>query len=192
MYQKWMGLVDRLDKNVSLSRIRLKRCIKRYHRAVFMWYLAAVLNNILVLFDLMLVDVDKLKKSKARLGYKHWFQNTLGNVLMLRGLRLAEDSWIHRASKIVTKFMRHAVKILLKKRLTTPPTVTRRVALRPRVNTSGRGRPRKRKHAGGRPPNNQVFCLLLLTAFMHARRSACTYYNHTVTRQQTTSVLHDG
>lgn len=33
-----MGHVDRVDKNIALSRLRLKRCMKRYHRAIFLWY----------------------------------------------------------------------------------------------------------------------------------------------------------
>ena len=79
MYQTHMGHVDRVDKNVALSRMRLKKCLKRYHRAIFVWYLAIVLNNIIVLFDASFVDVEELRKSKEKFGYKHWFQNSLGN-----------------------------------------------------------------------------------------------------------------
>lgn len=132
MYQKHMGHVDRMDKNVALSRLRLKRCIKRYHRALFVWYMAVVLNNMMVLFDLLFSDTEELKKSKARfiyslimfmlvsvafakphgaayahihtctthslacthepqhrIGYKHWFQNSLGNALIQEGVRVS-------------------------------------------------------------------------------------------------------
>ena len=68
-----MGHVDRVDKNVSLSRLRLKRCIKRYHRALFVWYIAVVLNNIIVLFALLFNGINEFMKSKKRIGYKHWF-----------------------------------------------------------------------------------------------------------------------
>ena len=103
MYQKWMGLVDRLDKNVALSRLRLKRCIKRYHRAIFVWYLATMLNNIMVLFEMFIVDPEKFKKSKSRIGYKHWFQNTLGNVLIDHGVQRAEIWWKNRCADVVTR-----------------------------------------------------------------------------------------
>ena len=65
-YQQHMVHVDRMDKNVALSRLRLKRCMKRYHRAVFVWYMAIVLNNMMVLFDLLFSKTEELKKSKAR------------------------------------------------------------------------------------------------------------------------------
>ena len=62
-----MGHVDRVDKNVSLFRLRLKRCMKRYHRALLVWYMAIVLNNMLVLCELLFPEVKVMKKSKARL-----------------------------------------------------------------------------------------------------------------------------
>ena len=86
MYIMHMGHVDRLDKNVSLSRLRLKRCMKRYHRAIFLWYIAIVLNNVMVLFALLYHDAATLEKSKGRLGYKHWLQNGLGNALIDKGM----------------------------------------------------------------------------------------------------------
>ena len=73
MYAKHMGHVDRVDKNVALSRLRLKRCIKRYHRALFVWYIAIVLNSVIVLFSLLFNDIETFIKSKKRIGYKHWF-----------------------------------------------------------------------------------------------------------------------
>ena len=120
-----MGHVDRVDKNVSLFRLRLKRCMKRYHRALLVWYMAIVLNNMLVLCELLFPEVKVMKKSKARLvvvvgsvcvcvcvcvcvtqtvhttnmtilyvhtllshriGWKHWFQNALGNALISEGI----------------------------------------------------------------------------------------------------------
>jgi len=73
MYAKHMGYVDRVDKNVALSRLRLKRCIKRYHRAIFLWYLAIILNNFMVLFSLLFFDADNLKKSMESSGVTHSF-----------------------------------------------------------------------------------------------------------------------
>ena len=189
MYQKWMGLVDRLDKNVSLSRLRLKRCIKRYHRAVFVWYIAIVLNNVMVLFGFLFHDIETFKKSKARLGFKHWFQNTLGNVLIEHGIRLAEDAWLNKASTIVTKFIRYSMKLLVKRRQAAATkaqqqsgraNVFRRVALRDQRNVGGGkrvGRPKKRNRGGGRRPN-QVDELAHTHAYTythtHTQTSECT------------------
>ena len=36
MYQKHMGHVDRVDKNVALSDIRLRHCSRQYHRSFFL------------------------------------------------------------------------------------------------------------------------------------------------------------
>lgn len=152
MYQKHMGYVDRLDKNVSLSRIRLKRCMRRYHRAVFMWYLAIILNNVMVLFGLLFVDIEAFKKSKARLGYKHWFQNALGDYLIDHGIEVAETEWINRAATIVINFLRR-VRVLKKLHLRRAQPSIQRLVLRDRTNRrqqSKRGRPPKRKRRGGR------------------------------------------
>ena len=59
-----------VDKNVSHSRIRLKRCPKRYHRAVFLWYLAIILNNVMALFAILFCDIDELKRSKEAGGVR--------------------------------------------------------------------------------------------------------------------------
>ena len=103
-----MGHVDRFDKNYVLFRLRLKRCIKRYHRSIFMWYLAVILNNILCLFDSLFPDVNNLKTSmeSSGLGYKHWFQDELGGVLIVEGLRLAEEKLMQRAASTITRFIR--------------------------------------------------------------------------------------
>ena len=85
MYQKHMGHVDRVDKNVSLSGIRLLRCKNRYHRQLFLWLVAAVaFNNVLILFMAIFpaAAVLKAKHEKSGFGWKHWFQLQLGQVLM--------------------------------------------------------------------------------------------------------------
>ena len=76
-YQKHMGEVDRVDKNVSLSCIGLRRCKNRYHRQLFLWLLAAVaFNNVLILFMTIFPLAVELasKHEKSKFGWKHWFQ----------------------------------------------------------------------------------------------------------------------
>ena len=73
-YQKHMEHVDRVDKNVILTLIRLMHCVKRYHRALSMWLLAAVgFNNVLVLFLLLFPLATELQKkwNKNVTGFKH-------------------------------------------------------------------------------------------------------------------------
>jgi hypothetical protein len=153
MYQKHMGHVDRVDKNVSLSRLRLKRCMKRYHRAIFLWYMAIVLNNIIVLFDLLFSDVVNLWRAKGRLDYKHWFQNALGNALIEYATRRAKEL-IAEAFAARTSDMTAPSDSPVTSQHT--PTVTTSV-LRDRTNAVDSDRPRrsgrpiKRKRGGGRP-----------------------------------------
>ena len=75
-YQKHMGHVDRVDKNVALSRLRLKRCMKRYHRAIFLWYLAIILNNMMVLCSLLCEDYTELERAKEASGVSNEFTHT--------------------------------------------------------------------------------------------------------------------
>ena len=131
MYQKHMGYVDRFDKNCALfrwaavfssdyikpnvymcfCRLRFKRCIRRYHRAIFNWYLSLVLNNIIVLFGMLFIDADELQRSKEAcgLGYKHWFQNEMGNALIDEGVIMASRSKVNRSAVKVTTFLRLAL-----------------------------------------------------------------------------------
>ena len=159
MYQKHMGHVDRVDKNVSLSRMRLKRCMKRYHRAILLWYMGIVLNNIIVLFDLLYSDVLDLRKAKARISYKHWMQNELGNVLIEYGIRRTKEtlaeSFTARTSSTTTPSDSTTTQ-------EPTPTVDVTVAtpvLRDQTNATGgnsgrrrSGRPFKKKRRGGRLP----------------------------------------
>ena len=87
---------------MHVYRLRFKRCIRRYHRAIFIWYLSLVLNNIIVLFGFLFVDADELQRSKEAcgLGYKHWFQNEMGNSL------IDEINCLHRSAVKVVSFMR--------------------------------------------------------------------------------------
>ena len=84
-----MGHVDRVDKNVSLTGIRLRRCKNRYHRQIFLWLIAAVaFNNVLVLFLVLYPAAEALSANheKSGFGFKHWFQHELASVLMQRGV----------------------------------------------------------------------------------------------------------
>ena len=74
-YQHHMGHVDRVDKNVALSCIRMRRCKHRYHRHLFLWLIAAVgFNNVLILFMLIFPAAETLKQEweKNGFGFKHW------------------------------------------------------------------------------------------------------------------------
>ena len=93
MYQKHMGHVDRVDKNVSLSGIHLLRCQKRYHRQLFLWLIAAVaFNNVLILFMIIFPTAAELQKKYDGngFGWKHYFQQELASVLMKRGRELCD------------------------------------------------------------------------------------------------------
>ena len=169
-YQTHMGHVDRFDKNNALFRLRMKRCMKRYHRAIFMWYLGMVLNNCMCLCDCLCADIDELKKSKesSGLGYKHWYQNEFGDVLIVEGLRLAIADCRQKAATTIIRFMRNKKGSNIQPASHSKQPVTRRIALcdrsnTPRTRVRGRssnkgGRPRKRpRHAGsGRPKKSSL------------------------------------
>ena len=111
IYAGQMGHVDRFDKNVALMRIRLKRAMLRYHRVIFMWYICLVINNMMALMVFIFLEFAELQRSKEAqgLGYKHFFQNELGNQAIKHGLKLAAEFWNHRNAITVTTFIRFAV-----------------------------------------------------------------------------------
>lgn len=91
-YQKMMGGVDRLDKVVALANIRIRRCNKRYHRAIFFWFISTIgFNNVKVIFEHIIgkEEVMKLRKKHRRMGYFHWFQDTLAEVVIEKFLARA-------------------------------------------------------------------------------------------------------
>ena len=164
MYQKHMGHVDRMDKNVALSRLRLKRCMKRYHRAIFVWYLAIILNNVMVLFLALFANADELQKSKdGSVGFKHWFQLEVSHVLIKHGLKLARQHKLKTAALRVTSFCRLCLAKLrcVRLRQTAQPQIPQRQINRSRrsvrvcqlqsVRARGRGRRKKRRRGPGRP-----------------------------------------
>lgn len=178
-YQDDMGHVDRLDKDLALFRLRLKRCLKRYHRAIFMWYdkhslthahlhmhtppiyihishryIGAMIVNTICIFACIYPGVDKLKKAKKRLGYKHWFQNTLGLGLCEFGILHAAEERKDWAAKKVTKFIRYCSQHVDRTTRSVTTPICRRV-LRSRSNVPPKkrgsgGRKKKRKRGPGR------------------------------------------
>jgi len=91
-YQKMMGAVDRLDKVVALANIRIRRCKKRYHRAMFFWYVSTIgFNNVKVIFERLVgkEQVAALRKRHQRFGYFHWFQDELADTIISKFLSQA-------------------------------------------------------------------------------------------------------
>ena len=194
-----MGHVDRVDKNIALMRMRLIRCIRRYHRALYIWYLCHILNNIIVLFDLLVAEAPELRRSKQGMGYRHYFQNEMGNVLIEYGIGLAEDEWVHRNATIVIKFMLRVPSILLTKKLRRDKESRReRASLRQEQRrralqdqTNKVGRPRKRKRGGGRratapatptpavSANNSLTPKPILSAAVQERINTLAFVNRT-------------
>jgi hypothetical protein len=84
--------VDYMDKVVSFARIRLKRCKKRYHRAIFLWHLSVVgFHNTKIVWEILLGEevVKELEKKHGRFGFSHWVQKELANGLIVYGTRMA-------------------------------------------------------------------------------------------------------
>ena len=166
-----MGWVDRLDKNISLSRLRLKRCMKRYHRALFVWYIAAILNNIMSLFGFLFSDIDELRKSKQRIGYKHWFQNALGNGLIQYGIKLATENLARAAtaSAVESRSVRLPTVTTVSPVTPSSTNINRRSSrgnvLRNSTNSIRPGRPFKRTRGrnGGRP--RTAVCVSFFTIY---------------------------
>lgn len=153
MYQHHMGHVDRVDKNVALSGVRMKRCRKRYHRALFFWYVAAVgINNVLVLFIMLFPAAEEIKKREDAndFGWKHWFQDELAVALISQGLQMATSQLHNEHARVIQKTYRQwkaRGRIMHDRR---DQQQSAHVSRQPRGRGRGRGRPRKRR-AGGRP-----------------------------------------
>lgn len=107
-YAGEMGNVDRFDRNLALMRIRLHRAMLRYHRVIFLFYISAIVNNVMALMVFIFLEFEALQKSKegTGVGYRHYFQNHLGNQIIAHGLKLAAKFWTKRAAIKVTAFMR--------------------------------------------------------------------------------------
>ena len=108
-YAKHMGHVDRCDKNVSLSKIKPRRCKKRYHRSIFYWLLASVgFSNVIAVFMSVFPDATDFEKKQnsAGIGFKYWVQDEMGNSLIKMGLRLAGTRRVEWAVRTVAKAFR--------------------------------------------------------------------------------------
>ena len=130
--------------------------------------MAFILHNILVLFDL-LFDTVALKKAKRSVGYKHWFQNSYGDVLIRRGVKIAEFNKLNLNANTIIKFMRRVTvlrltltKLYVQLQRRAHARVRRQQRLRDRTNNHNQqrhagSRPTKRKR-GGRPPGRPPVC----------------------------------
>ena len=158
MYQQHMGHVDRMDKNVALCGIRLRRCKHRYHRQMFLWLIAAVaFNNVFVLFMMIfpLASELKAKHEKNGFGWKHYFQHELSLVLMKHGRYVCDVQRRETAGRVLFLLFRsgdwktkwrvfHSKKFNCCPRVlpvATPAVVTPPVA-------GSRGRPKKKGKRG--------------------------------------------
>lgn len=113
LYAVHMGHVDRCDKNIALSKIKPRRCKKRYHRAVFYWLLAAVgFNNVLAVFMALFPNAQEFEKKQNRgsIGFKYWAQDEMANSLIKLGLKLAGKRKVQTAALMITKFWRWCTK----------------------------------------------------------------------------------
>ena len=105
-YQEGMPWVDRFDKTVALTKMRLRRCKLRIHRAPFVWALAGLgVNNTLLLFDGVSGEAAELRKKWTHngLGYVHWYQDELADVLIEHGLQLSSAFKIKTAARIIQR-----------------------------------------------------------------------------------------
>ena len=103
MYQRHMGHVDRCDTNVALCGIGLRHCSRRYHRQIFMWFLASIgFNNVLVLFLILFPLAAELAKAqdKGGFGFKHWFH------LIRRGMERAQRDWNIKVATVIQRTYR--------------------------------------------------------------------------------------
>ena len=126
-YAVKMGKVDQVDKNFALSRIRLTRAMLRYHRVIFEWYICLVLNNSMALIVFIFLEYEELqrKKEATGIGYKHYYQNLLGNVIITRGLEMAEEYWTHWAATKLTSWLRRVLVLKRARSLRTQKPIAR-------------------------------------------------------------------
>ena len=158
-YQHHMGHVDRVDKNVALSCIRLQRCKNRYHRHMFLWLLAAVgFNNVLVLFMLIFPAAEELKKEWEHngFGFKHWWQNELGLTLIERGVQMCNVRRRNKAAAVLHHLWRSGewtcVWRRYKRRSSVPspaPTGCPIATVTPTVRKRGRPSKKTKRRSGG-------------------------------------------
>ena len=98
MYATYMGAIDRIDKTVAYVRVSFGRCVKRYHRVIFFWFISTIgLHNLMVIFKWLyskyVGNFDELYKKHDGLGigYTTWVQMTLARKLIEHGVQRAVD-----------------------------------------------------------------------------------------------------
>ena len=96
----------------------------------------------MVLFAFLFADMDELRKSKKRFGYKHWFQNALGNGLIEHGIKLVTESLEKEAAASEAESRNVQLPTVTSLR----PTVINRNVLQNVTNS-----PPKKKRSAGRP-----------------------------------------
>jgi DNA polymerase III epsilon subunit-like protein len=91
-YNKFMGGVDKMDRNVAHSRLFLKSRY-RYHRQIFLWLLAAIgINNTMAIFEQHYPDAKTFRRMKDQngIGFRNYFQLKLGEAL----IEFGEFCWV--------------------------------------------------------------------------------------------------
>ena len=69
-YHKHFAYVDRADKNAALAALLLGRCKQRFHRLIFLWYLAMIgFNNLIALFMMLFNGAAKFTQKKEDSGF---------------------------------------------------------------------------------------------------------------------------
>ena len=141
--------------------------------------------------------IDKFRKLRQRIGYKHWFQNTLGNGLIKDGIKIATES-LERETTAAAAAMSRSVQLASVIPDTTPTAPvtpsstnmnrrsTRSNVLRNTTNYTEKrraGRPSKRSRgrSGGRP-KTAVCMWHFLPTFHHACHTHTPHVTHTLTK----------
>ena len=168
MYQRHMGHVDRVDKNVSLSGIRLRRCKNRYHRQIFLWLIAAVaVNNVFILFLMLYPLATELQQQSEKngFGFKHFFQHELSSVLIERGIQMCNVNRRNKAAATLINFYRsgdwkaswrYVRSTRLHRSRSTPSSALSDNTSDASGNKRGPGRPRKKKRGSGGGRNKRA------------------------------------
>jgi len=100
-----------------------------------------------------------LRKSKARIGYKHWLQNELGNVLIEYGIRRTKEMLVEAFNARTSSATTPSDSVTIQQKTSVVKTTVAPPVLRDQSNVTGgdsghrrSGRPIKKKRRGGRPP----------------------------------------
>jgi hypothetical protein len=95
-YQEMMGGVDRFNRLNAQTGIRMGRCIRRYHRQLFLgWHLSGIgVCNVRVAFEALWPQAKDLRREwDGKAGFNWWFQDRLGRLVREHGLERAREEW---------------------------------------------------------------------------------------------------